>query len=141
MDQINQNNNINLNPFMFQQNSIIDFSPINMNQFHFQKDSIINRDLNCVHNEVLNEDKTLNVEFKVDTGLSINVICRSNEKISEVIKRYQEKTNDFTENVYLSNGDKLGTSSNLTLAELKILNGHRILVLHRGNLLGKNIEK
>ena len=112
-----------------------------MNQFHFQKDSIINRDLNCVHNEVLYEDKTLNVEFKVDTGLSINVICRSNEKISEVIKRYQEKTNDFTENVYLSNGDKLGTSSNLTLAELKILNGHRILVLHRGNLLGKNIEK
>ena len=115
--QINLNNNFNANPFIAQPNLQMNQSIINMNP-------IISNNIDSFPN-----DEIINVTFERDYGNGINICINPNEKISELIKRYREKSKDFNKNWFLLNGENLLNYSSLTLTEYGIKDMHKIRVL------------
>ena len=135
MNQININNNmnINFNPLINQLNPMMMNVPgININQIQS----------NFISNNFINNNEggeIINVRFKNDlTGNEIILLCNPNEKISEVIKRYREKANDYDENHFLINNKDLNLNPSLTLSEFGIFNNHQILVYTLGALKSGN---
>ena len=114
--QINLNNNFNVNPFIIQPNLQMNQPIINMNP-------IINNDINSFPNDVL-----INVKFEPASGKKIIIHINSNEKTSELIKRYREKSKDFNNNLFLFNGKKIDVYSSLPLTKYGIGNGSAITV-------------
>ena len=127
MNQINLNNNINFNPLMLQPNPLlINVPAININQM--QPKFIQNNFKN-------NDEEIIDVIFKKDTASKVTLLhCNAQEKISETIKRYREKSNDYNENRFIVNGRDLNPS--LTLAEFGIVHGQEIRVDTLGILKG-----
>ena len=129
MNQNNINNNMNFNPFNFQQNPLMTVPPI------YQMN---NNPIDQIN--IPNQDKFFNVYFQQVTGARIVLVCKEQEKVSEMIRRYREKTNDNADNYFLLNALELDTSSNKTLKELLLeygvvyQNGAKILVHPKGNL-------
>ena len=115
--QINLNNNFNVNPFIAQPNLQMNQPIINMNP-------IISNNINSFPN-----DEIINVTFERDYGNGINIRINPNEKISELIKRYREKSKDFNKNWFLLNGKNLLNYSSLTLTEYGIKDMQKIRVL------------
>ena len=107
MNQNNINNNMNFNPFNFQQNPLMTVPPI------YQMN---NNPIDQIN--IPNQDKFFNVYFQQVTGAKTVLVCKEQEKVSEMIRRYREKTNDYADNYFLLNGRKLDTSSNKTFKEL-----------------------
>ena len=126
MNQINLNNNINFNPLLFQSNPMMmNNLPINQIQPNF----IIN-----------NSTNNIDIIFQNGATRKITVLyCNHNEKISEVIKRYREKANDYKENKFMFNGKDLNPS--LTLSESGISHGTKIVVFHLGELKCGKLDK
>ena len=111
-NQININNNINLNPPMFQPNFMVNAFPLNINAP--QQQAIANN---------LNDIGIININFKdLDSGKITIVQSNPNEKISEVIKKYREKSNDYQNNLFLFNGKELNHYFESTLKEMGIIN-------------------
>ena len=114
MNHINLNNNINFNPLLFQSN------PMMMN----------NLPINQIEPNFIINNSTDNIDIIFQYAGSTQKItvlhCNHNEKISEVIKRYREKANDYNENKFLFNGKDLNPS--LTLTESGIFYQTKILV-------------
>ena len=115
--QINLNNNFNVNPFIAQPNLQMNQPIINMNP-------IISNDINSFPN-----DEIINVTFERSFGNGINIRINPNEKISELIKRYREKSKDFNNNWFLLNGKNILNYSSLSLTEYGIKDMHKITVL------------
>ena len=107
MNQNNINNNMNFNPFNFQQNPLMTVPPI------YQMN---NNPIDQIN--IPNQDKFFNVFFQHVSGARTVLVCKEQEKVSEMIRRYWEKTNDYADNDFLLNGRKLDTSSNKTFKEL-----------------------
>ena len=114
--QINLNNNFNVNPFIAQPNLQMNQPKINMNP-------IISNDINSFLN-----DKLINVKFQV-SGNMLNIRINPNEKISELFKRYREKSKDFNNNLFLFNGSKIDVYSSLSLTKYGIRDFNTITVL------------
>ena len=126
---MNQNNNINFNPLIPQPNPFIINAPaINIDQVQPQFLS---------NNQVMNNDKIISLVFIKDQNNKITIIhCNPQEIISILIKRYREKSNDYDENRFISNGKDLDISS--TIYESKFFNGQQIIVCTQGVLKGSN---
>ena len=89
------NNNNNLNPFMFQQNSILNDQQMNLNvnQFNFNPNQQMNNNYkngNLIQILLLN-DRT----HKLTT-----ITCNPFEKVSELIEKYKYKANDYDKDTY-----------------------------------------
>ena len=114
--KINLNNNFNVNPFIVQPNLQMNQPIINMNP-------IISNDINSFPNEEM-----ISITFKNDSEKPIVICINPNEKISELIKRYREKSKDFDKNWFLYNGKKLEDCPHLSVSECGLINGSRIKV-------------
>ena len=123
LNQININNNMNFNPFLFQpnpmmnlvQNNQMDNYCFNMGNSQFE----LNSNVNNLDSENKNKISFINVIFSHARGMNTTVVCKSNEKVSEMIKKYREKSNDYNKNVFRMNNDiPLNISSNLTVIEM-----------------------
>ena len=126
------NNNMNINnPFMFQQNQMMN---INAPLFNINPIFPMGQQQNN-----LNEDEIINVEFKHIYGKVTNLICNSNEKISEVIKKYRVKANDFDDNNFIYNNQRLNDSEK-TLKEIRYYDRCPITVSRIGNVIA-GVEK
>ena len=82
----------------------------------------------------LQKTQKINVVFNRAQG-SINLQCKPDEKISEVIKKYREKTNDYNNNIFIYNTKTIDESSNLELKSLT--NG---LILFHFSILVRPIQ-
>ena len=107
---MNQNNiifnNVNFNPLLFHQNQMVDQSP------------------------------KINVKFEDLSRKVTNIICKTNEPISNEINKYREKANDYNENRFIFNGKDLDpsktlydfgilTDSKITVSKYNLLNGSK----------------
>ena len=122
------NNNINLNPFMFQPNNLMNIPPININQMNIEQPQINRNHLNII--------------FERETDVPKNIVIRTqyNETVSNIIKKYQEKSNDYNDNFYLWDLKDLNNYMNSTLSELKIKHLEKIHVSKKGNLIAGKSE-
>ncbi len=123
------NNNINLNPFMFQPNNMMNIPPININQMNIGQPQINRNDLNII--------------FERETDIPKNIVIRTQykETVSDIIKKYQEKSNDYNDNFYLWDLKDLNNYMNSTLSELKIKHLEKIHVSKKGNLIAGKLER
>ena len=69
---------------------------------------------------VPNENKFFNIFFNHEFGAKTTVVCKPEEKVSEMIRRYREKSNDLGNNAFLMNDIKLDSSSNITVKEMSL---------------------
>ena len=127
------NNNINFNPFIFQPNIMNNGAQININPNQFGHQPIIQNNFNQ-NLESNNNIEKINVKFYPATGKLTLLICRTNEIISEVIKKYREKSKDHNENFFLFNGRKIDEYSSSSLGEIGVVNGSEITVQTIGNI-------
>ena len=111
INQNNINNNINFYPFNFQPNPLMTVPQI------YQAN---NNPINQIN--VPNENKYFNIIFNNTIfGTKTTVVCKPEEKVSEMIRRYREKSNDLDNNAFLMNeGIKLDSSSNITVKEMSL---------------------
>ena len=124
MNQINQNNNINTNPFVLQPNLFINRPIMNINpmiQNNFNSLSISNSD----------NIKKINVGFYHVKG-STFIICELNKKIYDLIREYRIKANDFGENTFVFNGQKIDPLSSSKISEVGISDLNTITVSPKG---------
>ena len=128
MNQINQNNNINADPFVFQSNLFMNSPIMNINpmrQNNFNLPSINNSD---------NTEK-INVKFSHGYGFEKLIICEPNKKIYDLIQEYRIKANDFGENVFFFNGKWIDPLSSNEISKIGIKNGSNIIVSSQGDLI------
>ena len=122
------NNNINLNPFMIQPNNIMNIPPMNINQMNIGQPQININKLNIMF------------EREFDSPRTIVIAAQNNETVSNIIKKYQEKSNDYNDNFYLWDLKDLNNYMNSTLSELKIKHLEKIHVSKKGNLIAGKPE-
>ena len=125
MNQINQNNNINANHFVFPPNLFMNPPIMNINpmiQNNFNSPSINNSD---------NTEK-INVLFRNIYGFEKLIICEPNKKIYDLIQEYKIKANDFGENAFVFNGQKIDPLSSSTISEVGISDLNTITVYPKG---------
>ena len=129
MNQINQNNNLNFNPLLFQPNMMMNLPQMNINQ-------MVQNDFNPENNQKNNE-QIINVKFIKDNINSKLLVfhCSPNEKISDVIEKYRKKANDYNENFFVFNNEQIGNLTS-TLSQIGIKNQSTIFVLGKGGLKG-----
>ena len=142
---INQvNNNINNNPFSFQPNININPAQININPIQFGYQPIIQNNLNNNfenNNNGENDISLINVNFYHTFGNSTLIICKVNEKISEVIEKYRQKTGDYNDNFFFFNSKDLNYCSSSTLQEKGISEESKITVSKKGYLKAGNFNR
>ena len=112
------NNNINLNPFMFQPNNMMNIPPMNMNQMNMGQPQI---DIN-----------QLNVVFESLKKIIV-VQAQYNETVFDIIKKYKEKSNDYNDNYYIYNL-KVLNNTNCTLSDLGFKDKEKIQVSPIGDV-------
>ena len=131
------NNNNNLNPFIFQQNSILNDQQMNLNvnQFNFNPNQQINNNYkngNLIQILFLN-DRT----HKLTT-----ITCNPFEKVSELIEKYKYKANDYDKDTYfVFNNKELNNALNFKLNDFGLTNRSKITVNIHGALKGAQIFK
>ena len=122
--------NMNLNPNIFQNNMIMGMNNPLINMMPILD---LNANNNFNNNDKL--DKIINVHFIVDDSHHSHYVVHwsGNEKISEVIKKYREKANDYDiKEKFLYNGKDLDEHTSLTLNQKDIYEGSVIKVIHFG---------
>ena len=123
---INQNNNFN--DMILQNNLMMNFQP-NIIPINVQEQQINQNNKNGFQNNCGENNRIINVRFIQETGKKFNIICKSNEKISDIIKKYREKANDYNENHFLclqkpASQQNLKIFFNNTLEDLQIPNNY-----------------
>ena len=128
LNQINQINNfnnvLNFNQCINQPNLINNMPPMNIN---IVQQPLIQNNLNDISNNEYN-DFIINVTFIHVTGKRTNIVCKSNEKLNEIIEKYRSKANDNKNNYFLYNGEKLNPFSNVTLSDIVKSNPQNIWI-------------
>ena len=127
MNQINQNNNINANPFMFQPNLFMNPPIMNINP-------MILNNFNLLSNNNSDNIEIVNIQFSHPKE-DISVICELNTKICDLIKEYRIKANDFSENDFIFNGWRVDPLSSYEISKIGINNGSRIIVSPLKNII------
>ena len=122
------NNNINLNPFIFQPNNLMNIPPMNINQMNIGQPQININKLNIMF------------EREFDTPRTIVIEAQNNETVSNIIKKYQEKSNDNNDNFYLWNLKDLNNYMNYTLSDLKLKNQNKIQVSRKCCVMAGKLE-
>ena len=130
-DQNFQNNNMNniFNPI--QNNQMIMFNNINNNQFQ----QMMNQ--NIMNQPQVPQRKEINLKFFNRENKSVKVSCFTDEKLSEIIKRYKNMAEiDLNNNYFkfLYNGKTI--NPNKTVEESEMCDGSEIYVLNPQELLG-----
>ena len=83
-----------------------------------------------MNNQIIpNNEKIINILFTHISGKSTAIQIFPSEKISEFIKRYKEKSQDFIENKFLFNGKNISDYISGSIAACGIVNGHQITVM------------
>ena len=131
---LNQMNiNINLNHFMFQPNNLMNIPPMNMNQINIGQQHIIQNNVNTLDN-----NKIINIVFEQDaTGDKFSCPSTLNRKVSEIIQKYREKSNDYYDNRFCYGNINLTNYLNRTLADMGFEDMNKIIVMKLRNVLGK----
>ena len=127
---MNQNNNIiNSNPFIFQQNIMMNIPQMHLNQ-------IEQNNFNPENNQKNNEP-TINVRFiqENDHSKIFTIQCNPNEKISDVIEKYRQRADDYLEDNFIFNNAQLGNLSS-TLSQIGIKDHSLIGVFRKGVIKG-----
>ena len=135
MNQLNQNNNVNINPFNFQ-------NALMMNPIQLNNQQIMQNNMNTFNNNN-NEDNNFkyNISFHDELGRKNNLQCRPSEKISDRIKRYRKQANNYNKNKFVFNLTTIDEFSNKTLEETGIPDCSVIKVFQFGALKGGNFYK
>ena len=97
------------------------------------------QDSNNVNIIESNDNEILNINFTFGNNYNnlkdspkIEVQCKCKEKISELIKKYRKKTNDYNENIqFFYQAKKLNPESESTLKEEKIINNAEIMIISK----------
>ena len=144
-NELNQQNYINNNL------NVQMFNPINYNANNFNNNNLINNNFNNnIHQldqqmvqqqiknfnplESLNNEPVINVKFiQKHTGNLVLIQCNPNEKISDVIEKYREKSGDYYENDFIFNSEKMNNLT-CTLSQCKIMNQSWIDVIRKATL-------
>ena len=123
------NNNINSNPFIFQQNIMMNIPQMHLNQ-------IEQNNFNPENNKKNNEP-TINVRFiqENDHSKIFAIQCNPNEKISDVIEKYRQRADDYLEDNFIFNNTQLGNLSS-TLSQIGINDHSMIGVFRKGVIKG-----
>ena len=123
------NNNINSNPFIFQQNIMMNIPQMHLNQ-------IEQNNFNPENNKKNNEP-TINVRFiqENDHSKIFAIQCNPNEKISDVIEKYRQRADDYLEDHFIFNNTQLGNLSS-TLSQIGIKDHSLIGVFRKGVIKG-----
>ena len=123
------NNNINSNPFIFQQNIMMNIPQMHLNQ-------IEQNNFNPENNKENNEP-TINVRFiqENDHSKIFAIQCNPNEKISDVIEKYRQRADDYLEDNFIFNNTQLGNLSS-TLSQIGIIDNSLIGVFRKGVIKG-----
>ena len=123
------NNNINSNPFIFQQNIMMNIPQMHLNQ-------IEQNNFNPENNKENNEP-TINVRFiqENDHDKIFTIQCNPNEKISDVIEKYRQRADDYLEDHFIFNNTQLGNLSS-TLSQIGIIDHSLIGVFRKGVIKG-----
>ena len=90
-----------------------------------------------MYNPIYNNPQTklIKVIFQCHDNLSYEVQCNHNEKVSELIERYRNKSGDYdTSKKFIFNAKNL--DDHLTLAEAGIYNGSNIFVVNTVGIKG-----
>ena len=127
------------------------FNPSNFNANNFNDNNLINNNFNNnIHQldqqmvqqqiknfnplESLNNEPVINVKFiQKHTGNLVLILCNPNEKISDVIEKYREKSGDYYENDFIFNSEKMNNLT-CTLSQCKIMNQSWIDVIRKATL-------
>ena len=143
--ELNQQNYINNNL------NVQMFNPSNYNAKNFNDNNLINNNFNNnIHQldqqmvqqqiknfnplESLNNEPVINVKFiQKHTGNLVLIQCNPNEKISDVIEKYREKSGDYYENDFIFNSEKMNNLT-CTLSQCKIMNQSWIDVIRKATL-------
>ena len=124
MNQMIQNNNMNFNP--------INFNP---NMMQMNQPQILRNDENNLNDFQVNNFHKINVFFiQAWNNRLITLICSQNEKISDLIQKYRDKSNDYNNNIeFIFNSKKLDLSK--TIFESEIINNSRIYIYKTKDIL------
>ena len=118
LNQINQINNfnnvLNFNQCINQPNLINNMPPVNIN---IAQQPLIQKNLNDISNNEFN-NFIANVSFHHVSGKITNIVCKSNEKLNEIIGKYRKKANDNNKNYFIYNSEKLDEFSNVPLIDI-----------------------
>ena len=131
------NNNNNLNPCMFQQNSILNDQQMNLNvnQFNFNPHQQI-------HNNFKNGNLIQILFLNDRTGKVTTITCNPFEKISELIEKYKYKANDYDKDTFfVYNNKELNNALNFKLNDFGLTHRSTITVSIHGALKGAQIFK
>ena len=121
------------------ENNMMNNNMINNNMMNNNMNNMMNNMMNLnnmmspmINMEIMNENElpsikdNINVIFKKDVPIMIN--CKLNEKISEIIKRYREKSSDNEKNIkFIFNAKELKPSN--SVAEAGLLEYSNIFVV------------
>ena len=136
---MNQNNN--LNPFMIHPNIMMNVQPANILPIQFDQQQIIQNNLNNVENSKYDNRKIFNIIFCQESGKKFIINCKPNEKVSDVIKEYREKSNDHNDNTFYchnSINNNFEYYLNNTIDEIKTKTCNiKVTVFKKRDLLGK----
>ena len=130
------NNNNNINPFLMPPpNTMMNAPQMNINPIQMPQVQLFNNNQNNIENE--NQNRIIDLYFYQSntTGKTIVVHCNNNDKIWDVIEKYRNKANDYSDNYFLYNSNDLNglTSS---IIENKIYDKSKIDVSRKGVLRG-----
>ena len=117
MNQMIQCNNMNFNPINYNQNMMF------MNQ-----PQIIRNNENNQNDFQINNSQIINIFFyQTWSNKNIILICSKNEKISDLIQKYRDKSNDYNMNIqFLYNNRELDLSK--TMSEYELVNYSKIFI-------------
>ena len=130
LNQIGINNNIN--PFLMPHpNTIMNAPQMNINPIQMSQNQLNDNFDN------FNQVATINIKFEQRSiPFKIYLVqCNDNDRICDVIKKYRNKANDYTDSYFLYNQRDLNGLTS-TLKENKIGDKARIEVHRKGELKG-----
>ena len=93
------------------------------------KSQIIQKNITKSENYSSNNNKVVNIQFDDTDGNTTILLCNHNDKLSEVIRKYKDKTKDYKNNWFLFNNRKLNNYLASSLNEIRIDDGNKITVL------------
>ena len=130
LNQIGINNNIN--PFLMPHpNTMMNAPQMNINPIQMSQNQLNNNFDN------FNQVATINIKFEQRSNpyKMYIVLCNDNDRICDVIEKYRNKANDYTDSYFLYNQRDLNGLTS-TLKENKIFYTARIVVQGKGELKG-----
>ena len=129
--------NNNINPFlMHNPNKMMNAPQMNINPIQMHQNQLINNSHNNNFDN-FNQVGTINIKFEQNSEpFKVYIVqCHYDDRICDVIEKYKNKANDYTDSYFLYNQRDLNGLTS-TLKENKIGDKARIEVHRKGELKG-----